>query len=169
MKLSLAWLSGDHLDNITISKWMLEVWFGLSGDGIDESVNLHWIIGPVLMVTFAFLGNTLFLTILVSMLNHTFAKIASNATAEIQFRRAVLTFEGVKADQCGADPHSQRTSSLYHHRFRTPQSLARQTAQLRGGNCRQDLRLLALALRDRCVVGSQPLQCARGHRGRLRL
>jgi hypothetical protein len=50
------------------------------------------------MVTFAFIGNTLFLTILVSMLTNTFSKIANNATAEIQFRRAVLTFEGVKSD-----------------------------------------------------------------------
>lgn len=50
------------------------------------------------MVAFAFLGNTLFLTILVSMLSNTFSNISSNATAEIQFRRAVLTLEGVKAD-----------------------------------------------------------------------
>lgn len=50
------------------------------------------------MVAFAFLGNTLFLTILVSMLSNTFSKISSNATAEILFRRAVLTLEGVKAD-----------------------------------------------------------------------
>ena len=50
------------------------------------------------MVAFAFLGNTLFLTILVSMLSNTFSKIVSNATAEIQFRRAVLTLEGVKSD-----------------------------------------------------------------------
>ena len=50
------------------------------------------------MVAFAFLGNTLFLTILVSMLSNTFSNISSNASAEIQFRRAVLTLEGVKAD-----------------------------------------------------------------------
>ncbi len=50
------------------------------------------------MVLFAFLGNTLFLTILVSMLSNTFSLIAANATAEINFRRAVLTFEGVKSD-----------------------------------------------------------------------
>ena len=50
------------------------------------------------MVAFAFLGNTLFLTIMVSMLSNTFSNISSNATAEIQFRRAVLTLEGVKAD-----------------------------------------------------------------------
>ena len=50
------------------------------------------------MVSFAFLGNTLFLTILVSMLSNTFASIVKNATAEIAFRRTVLTFEGVKSD-----------------------------------------------------------------------
>jgi len=50
------------------------------------------------MVAFAFLGNTLFLTILVSMLSTTFSTIVSNATAEVQFRRAVLTLEGVKSD-----------------------------------------------------------------------
>jgi hypothetical protein len=50
------------------------------------------------MITFAFLGNTLFLTILVSMLTNTFSLIAANTTAELQFRRAVLTFEGVKSD-----------------------------------------------------------------------
>lgn len=50
------------------------------------------------MVMFAFLGNTLFLTILVSMLSNTFSTIVSNATAEIQFRHAVLTLEGVKGD-----------------------------------------------------------------------
>ena len=96
--LSLTWLSGDNQDAITISKWMLWVWFGLDGTGIEGSVAFHWLIGPILMVTFAFLGNTLFLTITVSMLSSTFAKISSNATAEIQFRRAVLTFEGVKSD-----------------------------------------------------------------------
>lgn len=50
------------------------------------------------MVAFAFLGNTLFLTILVSMLSNTFSNISTNAIAEISFRRAVLTLEGVKAD-----------------------------------------------------------------------
>jgi len=96
--LSMMWLgNGDH-SPVTISEWMLWVWFGLDGTGIEESPDFHWLIGPILMVTFAFLGNTLFLTILVSMLSSTYAKIASNVTAEIQFRRAVLTFEGVKSD-----------------------------------------------------------------------
>jgi uncharacterized metal-binding protein len=77
---------------------MLWVWFGLDGTGIQRSIDFHWLLGPILMVTFAFLGNTLFLTILVSMLSTTFSTIVSNATAEIQFRRSVLTLEGVKSD-----------------------------------------------------------------------
>lgn len=96
--LSMMWLSNGTMQPITISKWMLWVWFGLDGTGIQRSVDFHWLLGPILMVTFAFLGNTLFLTILVSMLSTTFSTIVANATAEIQFRRAVLTFEGVKAD-----------------------------------------------------------------------
>lgn len=82
----------------TLIKWMLWIWFGLDGTGVQRSVELHWFLGPTLMITFAFLGNTLFLTILVAMLSNTYTNLASNATAEIQFRRAVLTFEGVKSD-----------------------------------------------------------------------
>jgi hypothetical protein len=96
--LSMTWLSNGGHETITISKWMLWVWFGLDGTGIQRSVDFHWLLGPILMVAFAFLGNTLFLTILVSMLSTTFSTIVSNATAEIQFRRAVLTLEGVKSD-----------------------------------------------------------------------
>ncbi|KAJ4348176.1 uncharacterized protein N0V89_009548 [Didymosphaeria variabile] len=104
--LSLKWLSmgspkdnfGDQPGPIEISKWMLWIWFGLDGTGITESPNFHEVLGPVLMVVYAFLGNTLFLTVLVSILSNTFSKIAADATAEIQFRRAVSTFEGVKSD-----------------------------------------------------------------------
>ncbi|KAI9859810.1 MAG: hypothetical protein M1824_003590 [Vezdaea acicularis] len=96
--LAMTWLGDEAHRPVTISKWMLWVWFGLDGTGIQRSIEFHWLLGPVLMVTFAFLGNTLFLTILVSMLSNTFAVIVANATAEIQFRRAVLTFEGVKSD-----------------------------------------------------------------------
>ena len=96
--LSLKWLGDGSHAPITISKWMLWVWFGLDGTGIQRSIDFHWLIGPTLMVTFAFLGNTLFLTILVSMLSNTFSNIVAHSNAEIQFRRAVQTFEGVKSD-----------------------------------------------------------------------
>ena len=81
-----------------ITIWMLWIWFGLDGTGIERSVDFHVLFGPALMVTFAFLGNTLFLTILVAMLTNTFSKIVAETTAEIQYRRAVLTIEGVKSD-----------------------------------------------------------------------
>ncbi|KAI0021521.1 nonselective cation channel [Xylariomycetidae sp. FL0641] len=96
--LSMFWLGEGRHDVISISKWMLWIWFGLDGTGVSESADFHWLLGPILMITFAFLGNTLFLTILVSMLSNTFSTIVSNATAEIQFRKAVLTLEGVKSD-----------------------------------------------------------------------
>lgn len=95
---SMVWLGDGTHRPITVSKWMLYVWFGLDGTGIQKSLDFHWLLGPILMVMFAFLGNTLFLTILVSMLSNTFSNIVQNANAEIQFRRAVLTLEGVKSD-----------------------------------------------------------------------
>ncbi|KAK0612977.1 hypothetical protein B0T17DRAFT_620347 [Bombardia bombarda] len=96
--LSLVWLGNGVFPAATISKWMIYIWFGLDGSGIQHSTDFHEILGPALMITFAFLGNTLFLTILVSMLSSTFSTIVSSATAEIQFRHAVLTLEGVKGD-----------------------------------------------------------------------
>lgn len=96
--MSLIWLGEGGYETITVSKWMLWIWFGLDGTGIQKSPEFHWILGPCLMVTFAFLGNTLFLTILVSMLSNTFSTIVSNAAAEVQYRHAVQTLEGVKSD-----------------------------------------------------------------------
>jgi hypothetical protein len=104
--LSLNWLSmgssrgdrGDAPNAITTSKWMLWIWFGLDGTGIEQAPTFHEVLGPALMVVYAFLGNTLFLTVLVSILSNTFSKIAAEAASEIQFRRAVSTFEGVKSD-----------------------------------------------------------------------
>lgn len=96
--LSMKWLYNGAHEPITISRWMIWIWFGLGGTGIQKSVDFHRLLGPLLLVAFAFLGNTLFLTILVSMLSTKFSQISANATAEIQYRRAVLTFEGVKSD-----------------------------------------------------------------------
>jgi hypothetical protein len=50
------------------------------------------------MIAFAFLGNTLFLTLLVAMLSSDFSSIVANAATENQYRRAVATFGGVKSD-----------------------------------------------------------------------
>ncbi|KAM5354734.1 hypothetical protein ACJ41O_001381 [Fusarium nematophilum] len=107
--LALQWLvtSGSTSTSprwYTVTKWLLWIWFGLDGTGIEESVQFHVILGPALMVAFAFLGNTLFLTILVALLTNTFSRIVAAETAEIRFRRAVLTFEGVKSDAIFAYP-----------------------------------------------------------------
>ncbi|KAH8589498.1 hypothetical protein B0O99DRAFT_636646 [Bisporella sp. PMI_857] len=96
--LAMTWLSNGLHSPTTISKWMLWVWFGLDGTGIEKSADFHKVLGPLLMITFAFLGNTLFLTLLVAMLSNDFSTIVANATTEIQYRRAVVTFGGVKSD-----------------------------------------------------------------------
>lgn len=54
--LSLIWLGDAGHTTITVSKWMLWIWFGLDGTGIQKAPDFHWILGPCLMVTFAFLG-----------------------------------------------------------------------------------------------------------------
>jgi hypothetical protein len=51
--LSMVWLSNGGHEPITISKWMLWVWFGLDGTGIQRSTDFHWLLGPILMVAFA--------------------------------------------------------------------------------------------------------------------
>ena len=96
--LAMTWLSRGLFRPSTISKWMLWVWFAMDGTGIERSGELHWLLGPTLMIAFAFLGNTLFLTILVAMLSNTFSKIVSDATVENHYRRAVMTFAAVKSD-----------------------------------------------------------------------
>ncbi|KAL1726221.1 hypothetical protein EV714DRAFT_255095 [Schizophyllum commune] len=66
------------------------------------AANFHPYFGPVLMVTYACLSNTLLLTgrwlSIVTILTNTFATISEDALAEAMFRRAVSTIEGVKAD-----------------------------------------------------------------------
>ncbi|KAF4456892.1 hypothetical protein F53441_1103 [Fusarium austroafricanum] len=105
--LALQWLApgdGSIPGDFTIIKWLLWIWFGLDGTGIQASVQFHAILGPALMIAFAFLGNTLFLTILVSLLTNRFSNIVTSEAVEIQFRKAVLTFEGVKSDAIFAYP-----------------------------------------------------------------
>ncbi|KAM0455802.1 hypothetical protein ACHAO4_003881 [Trichoderma viride] len=106
--LALQWLlmtsQGSEPKWYTVAKWLLWIWFGLDGTGIQESVQFHVVLGPALIVAFAFLGNTLFLTILVAVLTNTFSRIVDAEAAEIQFRRAVLTFECVRSDAIFAYP-----------------------------------------------------------------
>ncbi|KAG6813886.1 hypothetical protein H0H92_006293 [Tricholoma furcatifolium] len=82
----------------TIAWWMLDIWFGLDASGFHQSADFHPVFGPILIVTYACLSNTLLLTVLVSILTNTFATINEDAAAEAMFRKAVSTIEGVKAD-----------------------------------------------------------------------
>uniref|UniRef100_A0A0W0FZM0 Putative receptor-activated Ca2+permeable cation channel n=1 Tax=Moniliophthora roreri TaxID=221103 RepID=A0A0W0FZM0_MONRR len=66
----------------TIAWWMLDLWFGLDASGFDHSTEFHHFLGPILMVTYACLSNTLLLTVLVSILSNTFATINEDAAAE---------------------------------------------------------------------------------------
>ncbi|KAG6919506.1 hypothetical protein DXG01_005096 [Tephrocybe rancida] len=90
--------NGPRYSAGTIAWWMLDLWFGLDASGFDRATQFHPIFGPFLMVTYACLSNTLLLTVLVSILSNTFAKINEDAAAEAMFRKAVSTIEGVKAD-----------------------------------------------------------------------
>ncbi|GAA6047335.1 hypothetical protein JCM3770_001893 [Rhodotorula araucariae] len=81
-----------------ISEWLVFIFFGLDGSGIDESPKFDPVLGPILFVSFAALSNTLLTSVLVAILSTTYASIASDAAAEDMFRKAVSCFEGVKAD-----------------------------------------------------------------------
>ncbi|KAI0343039.1 hypothetical protein BDW22DRAFT_1316922, partial [Trametopsis cervina] len=83
---------------LQIAWWMLDLYFGLDASGFDKSMDFHPVFGPFMMITYACLSNTLLLTVLVSILSHTFTTINDDAAAEAMFRRAVSTIEGVKAD-----------------------------------------------------------------------
>lgn len=82
--------------------------------------DLHPFLGPIVIVIYALLSNTLLLTVLVAILGNTFAIINADAAAEVShqpgqvsdvqsmFRKAVSTIEGSKSGQC-------RTSTLVRH------------------------------------------------------
>ncbi|KAF8596769.1 hypothetical protein BDV93DRAFT_479992 [Ceratobasidium sp. AG-I] len=91
-------LGRDAFGSGQIAWWMLDLWFGLDASGFDQATAFHPQFGPILMISYACLSNTLLLTVLVSILSHTFSNISNDAAMEAMFRRAVSTIEGVKAD-----------------------------------------------------------------------
>ncbi|KZS92531.1 hypothetical protein SISNIDRAFT_429191 [Sistotremastrum niveocremeum HHB9708] len=82
---SIAWL-------------MTQVWFGNSFLSFNQASSFHPLFGPILMVGFAALSNTLLVTILISILSNTFAIINANATQEYLFQFTISTIKGVKSD-----------------------------------------------------------------------
>ncbi|KAM0793199.1 hypothetical protein ACM66B_000669 [Microbotryomycetes sp. NB124-2] len=81
-----------------IAEWLIFIWFGLDGSGIDKSPKFHPYLGPIIFTIYAAMTNTLLVGLLVAILSSTYSAIAADAAAEDMFRKAVMTFEGVKAD-----------------------------------------------------------------------
>lgn len=71
--LAMTCVSNSLQGPATISKWTLWVWFGLDGTGTEKSVDFHQVLGPLLTIALAFLGNISFLTLLVAMLSQYFS------------------------------------------------------------------------------------------------
>ncbi|KAI0750131.1 hypothetical protein C8Q80DRAFT_1233043 [Daedaleopsis nitida] len=80
---SIAWL-------------MVQIWFGNTYLSFAQAESFHPLFGPVLMTVFAAMSNTLLLTILISILSNTFARIDANAKQEYLFQFTITTIEGVK-------------------------------------------------------------------------
>ncbi|KAJ7773071.1 receptor-activated Ca2+-permeable cation channel [Mycena metata] len=91
-------LGGDHWTLKKIAWLMVQIWFGNTYLSFAQAESFHPVFGPILMTTFAALSNTLLLTILISILSNTVARIDANATQEHLFQFAISTIEGVKAD-----------------------------------------------------------------------
>ncbi|GAA5980633.1 hypothetical protein JCM10908_001716 [Rhodotorula pacifica] len=95
---ALNHLSEGDYSVTRISEWLIFIFFGLDGSGIDESPKFDPVLGPILFIAFAALSNTLLTSVLVAILSTTYASIASDAAAEDMFRKAVACFEGVKGN-----------------------------------------------------------------------
>ncbi|KAF9069875.1 hypothetical protein BDP27DRAFT_1324744 [Rhodocollybia butyracea] len=82
----------------SISWLMVQIWFGNTYLSFAQATSFHPVLGPILMTCFAALSNTLLLTILISILSNTVARIDANITEEYLFQFTISTIEGVKAD-----------------------------------------------------------------------
>ncbi|KAF8905041.1 receptor-activated Ca2+-permeable cation channel [Gymnopilus junonius] len=88
----------DHWTVKSIAWLMVQIWFGNTYLSFAQASSFHPIFGPILMTIFAALSNTLLLTILISILSNTVARIDANATQEYLFQYTITTIEGVKSD-----------------------------------------------------------------------
>ncbi|KAI5479025.1 receptor-activated ca2+-permeable cation channel [Pseudohyphozyma bogoriensis] len=85
-----------HIGNIS---WlMFKIWLGNSFLGFEAAQQFHPFYGPLLIVMFAILSQTLLLTILISLLSNTFAAVQANAETELLNQKALRTIERVKSD-----------------------------------------------------------------------
>ncbi|KAL0569007.1 hypothetical protein V5O48_012959, partial [Marasmius crinis-equi] len=89
----------SHIWSIKSIAWlMVQIWFGNTYLSFAQATSFHPLFGPILMTCFAALSNTLLVTILISILSNTVARIDANATKEYLFQYTISTIEGVKAD-----------------------------------------------------------------------
>lgn len=77
---------------------MVQIWFGSTYLSFAQAKSFHPVFGPILMTFFAALSGTLLLTILISILSNTAARIDANATQEFLFQCTISTIQGVKSD-----------------------------------------------------------------------
>ncbi|KAF8737604.1 hypothetical protein AX14_012600 [Amanita brunnescens Koide BX004] len=77
---------------------MVQIWFGNTSLSFAQASSFHPLFGPILMTGFAALSNTLLLTIMISTLSTTAARISDNASQEHLFQFAIKTTERVKSD-----------------------------------------------------------------------
>ncbi|KAJ4488076.1 hypothetical protein J3R30DRAFT_3280335 [Lentinula aciculospora] len=77
----------------SISWLMVQIWFGNTYLSFGQASSFHPVLGPILMTCFAALSNTLLLTILISILSNTVARIDAYL-----FQFTISTIEGVKTD-----------------------------------------------------------------------
>jgi len=93
------WSLADGKWTVKAIMWlMVQIWFGNTYLSFAQAASFHEVFGPVLMTGFAALSNTLLLTILISILSNTFARIDENASREYLFQFTIATLEGVKSD-----------------------------------------------------------------------
>ncbi|KAF8240728.1 receptor-activated Ca2+-permeable cation channel [Tricholoma matsutake] len=89
----------EHPRTLKSIAWLLaRIWFGNTSLSFDEASSFHPLFGPVLMIGFAAMSNTLLLTILISLLSNTVARIDANATQEYLFQFVISTMNGVNSD-----------------------------------------------------------------------
>ncbi|KAG2157982.1 uncharacterized protein EDB93DRAFT_1122521 [Suillus bovinus] len=77
---------------------MVQIWFGSTYLSFAQAKSFHPLFGPILMTFFAALSGTLLLTILISILSNTAARIDANATQEFLLQCTISTIQGVKSD-----------------------------------------------------------------------
>ncbi|KAI9463324.1 hypothetical protein BJY52DRAFT_79038 [Lactarius psammicola] len=93
------WMLGSEKWTLKSIAWlMVQIWFGNTYLSFGQASSFHPFFGPILMVGFAALSNTLLLTILISTLSNTFTRIDANANQEFLFQFTITTLEGMKSD-----------------------------------------------------------------------